>query len=141
MQTLATQNRLVLTYGRFDGFDQTHIEFLRLAARLGGELVVGCATDAYAAQTGQPCTQPFEVRRDLLEKCRYVARVIPETSAQQKRTDIVNYNAGLLVMGVADQGRFAHLEDITQIQYLPRGSVISEAQDQRLYSRQLAVLG
>lgn len=111
--------RVVITYGDFDLLDQSHIAFLRQAARLGSALIVGCASQSYAASCGRRCMQSYETRRALLESCRYVSRVIEETTALQKRTDIVNYNAGLLVMGTTDRGRFAHLEDIVQVLHLP----------------------
>ncbi len=113
--------RVVLTYGRFDLFHQDHIRFLRRAAALGNELIVGCTTDAQASARGLPCRMSFQERRALLESCRFVARVIPETHAAQKRTDIVNYNVCALIMGTDQAGRFDALQDIAQVLYLPRG--------------------
>lgn len=114
--------RVILTYGRFDLFHQDHIRFLRQISQLGSELIVGCATDDYADALGTPCQMDFEARRAVLESCRFVSRVIAETDANQKRTDIVNYNASALAMGVEHAGRLDDLQDIAQIHYLPRAS-------------------
>jgi glycerol-3-phosphate cytidylyltransferase len=120
MLTAGKSGRLVLTYGCFDQFHQGHVQFLRRVAQMGDELIVGCATDEHANRIGLPCAQPYRQRRGLLERCRYVSRVIAETDEDQQRTDIVNYNASALVMGEEYTGLFNHLQDIAQIYYLPR---------------------
>ncbi|MFK7835660.1 MAG: adenylyltransferase/cytidyltransferase family protein [Sulfitobacter sp.] len=112
--------RVVLTYGRFDLFHQGHVNFLRRLAQTGDELIVGCTTDALAVQMQAPCQMSFDTRRALLESCRFVSRVIPETDLNQKRTDIVNYNACALAMGEDRFGAFDSLQDIAQVLYLPR---------------------
>ncbi|NNE53129.1 MAG: adenylyltransferase/cytidyltransferase family protein [Sulfitobacter sp.] len=112
--------RVVLTYGRFDLFDQDHAQFLRSIRGLGDELIVGCASDTLARAQGTPCQMPFEARRAMLTHCRFVDRVIVQTSEAQKRTDIVNYNVSALVMGEEHLARFDHLSDIAEVRYLPR---------------------
>lgn len=108
-------SRVLLTYGRFDPFDQTQIEVLRRLSRMGRELVVGCTSDALARAQGRPCSLPFETRRALLESCRYVSRVIAQTDADQHRTDIVNYNVSTLVVDRRASGEFDHLNDVAQV--------------------------
>lgn len=110
--------RVVLTYGRFDLFHQGHVQFLRQAFLRGSELVVGCATDAHAVAQGTPCQMPFEQRREILEACRYVSRVIPLTDLGQKRTDIVNYNASALILSTTYAGKYDDMQDIAQVVYL-----------------------
>ena len=119
MTSHAMRGKRIMTYGRFDQFDLSQAAFLREAARLGGELIVGCQSDALAAKLGHPCAQDFETRRVVLEKCRFVSRVVPETSPQQKRTDIVNYNISLLVVPQQARDSVSHLQDIAQIICLP----------------------
>lgn len=120
----ARPSRVILTYGRFDLFHQGHVEFLRKAASFGTELIVGLTTDIHARKSGLPCHTPYEDRRDLLQHCRYVSRVIPDASAAQKRTDIVNYNVCILVLASTQRGAFESLTDITQIRYLPREPIL-----------------
>lgn len=110
----------MLTYGRFDMLHQDHVRFLRQISAMGHELIVGCASDALAAQTGYPCERSYEDRRAVLESCRFVSRVIAETDLDQKRTDIVNYNVSALVLGKYQAGQLDSLQDIAQIVYLPR---------------------
>jgi glycerol-3-phosphate cytidylyltransferase len=112
--------RVILTYGRYDGLCQDHIRFLRDLAANGADLIVGCTTDALATDLGRPCKVPFEQRRAFLESCRWVDRVIPHSEAEQPRTDIVNYNASALAMGLEWAGSFDDLQDIAQVLYLPR---------------------
>lgn len=112
--------RVVLSYGVFDRFNQNHVQRLRHLASLGDELIIGCATDDYAQLEGLHCDVPFAHRRTMLEKCRYVSRVIPEETWEQKHTDIVNYNVSVFAMGAEWEGQFDDLQDITHIHYLPR---------------------
>lgn len=111
--------RVVLTYGRFDLFHRGHMRFLRQIAALGSDLIVGCATDAHAQTLGRPCQMPHTTRRALLEQCRYVTRVIPWDCAEQKRTDIVNYDVSTIAVTRADVDPDQDLHDIAQVLYLP----------------------
>lgn len=113
----------VLTYGCFDQFHQGHVQFLRRVAQLGGELIVGCATDELAEFIGLPCVNPYPMRRRMLECCRYVSRVIPETDVDQKRRDILHYNATTLAMGLEYAGLFDNLADVIQLQYIARSNL------------------
>jgi len=125
----------VLTYGRFDGWNQGHVQFLRNLSLLGREVIVGCATDFHAAAMGSPCETPYLQRRSLLERCRYVTRVVAETSTAQKRTDIVNYNVCLLVMGADHIGTMDDLRDLAQVRYIPSLSTYYGADAHRPFAR------
>lgn len=117
---MTISRRIVLSYGRFDCFGLHQGIFLQQAMALGDELIIGCTTDHYTRARGMSCTQPFELRKEMLEHCRYVDRVIPLRDVAQMRTDIVNYNASVLVVAQDDPTAFDTLHDIVQIQYLPR---------------------
>ena len=133
------QPRVMLTYGRFDLFHQDHIRFLRQISAMGQELIVGCATDEHALKMGYPCQMPYDDRRAILESCRFVSRVIAETTFDQKRTDIVNYNVSTLVMGKSQQGQFDGLQDVAQILYLPRLAARKQGVTPRFVSKRVAV--
>lgn len=118
----------VLTYGSFDMFNQGHVRLLQRLSQLGDSLIVGCATDVLSDLRGTHCTVPFARRRAVLEACRFVSRVIPETSENQKRSDIVNYNVSVFAMGNAQAGQFDDLGDLTRVIYLPYVSDLTTAE-------------
>ena len=118
-------SRVVLTYGTFDLFHHGHVNLLRRLADLGSELIVGCSTDAFNRLKGKQCVMSYEQRRTILESCRYVDRVIPEDTWEQKRYDIVNYNVSTFAMGHDWKGHFDDLQDIAQVVYLPRTPEVS----------------
>ena len=136
---LSRPPRVILTYGRFDGFHQGHAQFLRKLAMQADELIVGCSTDAFAHSTNRPCAFPYIERRAVLESCRYVSRVIAEDSAAQKRTDIVNYNVCTVAVGEDETGLWDHLNDITQVLYLPRLSAQSDSIFTKKYATSAAI--
>jgi len=116
----AAAPRILLTYGRFDMFHQGHVQFLRQLSQMTDEIIIGCATDAFAQSTGRECYMPYAHRREVLESCRYVSRVIPQSAFGQERTDIVNYNVSTLAVGPKDRGRLDDLHDIALVLYMPR---------------------
>ncbi len=111
--------RNVLTYGRFDGFDEGHVRLLRHLASLGSDVIVGCATDAFCTRIGRPAVVPYAARRAMLESCRYVARVIALDTWDQRRTDIVNYNVSALAVRDGPDQPADDLHDIVQVVCLP----------------------
>lgn len=117
-------SRIVLTYGSFDLFHQGHARLLQRLSMMGSELIVGCSTDAYNDAMGVPAVTPYAQRRLMLESCRFVSRVIAEQEWDQKYTDIINYNVSVFAMGEEWRGQFDHLEDVTQVVYLPRADMI-----------------
>jgi glycerol-3-phosphate cytidylyltransferase len=120
----AITSRVVLTYGSFDLFHQGHARLLQRLSMLGTELIVGCSTDAYNDAMGLAAATPYAQRRLMLESCRFVSRVIAEQDWEQKYTDIINYNVSVFAMGDDWTGQFDHLNDITQVVYVPRADII-----------------
>ncbi|MGJ8617432.1 MAG: adenylyltransferase/cytidyltransferase family protein [Sulfitobacter sp.] len=119
-------HRVVLSYGRFDQFNQSHADLLRRLSALGDELIIGCATDDFALFEGVPCIQTYEERRAVLESCRFVSRVLAEETWEQKHTDIVNYNVSVFAMGAEWAGQFDHLRDVTKVQYIQRSMNLND---------------
>ena len=118
----------VLTYGTFDLFHYGHVRLLRRLAAMGDKLIVGVSTDEFNDAKGKSSVMSFEQRREILEACRYVDRVIPEYDWAQKRTDIVNYNVSIFAMGDDWAGKFDDLSDLTDVVYLPRTPQISSSE-------------
>ena len=117
--------KVILTYGTYDLFHVGHIRLLRRLKALGGKLIVACSTDEFNAIKGKQTAIPFDHRVEVLEACRYVDKVIPETHWEQKRDDIVKYNVDLFAMGDDWAGKFDELRDLCDVLYLPRTENIS----------------
>ncbi|NLS10934.1 glycerol-3-phosphate cytidylyltransferase [Nesterenkonia sp. MY13] len=125
----------ILTYGTFDLLHWGHIRLLKRAKALGDYLVVGLSTDEFnEAKPGkQPSYHPFEVRKMMLEAIRYVDLVIPETSWEQKRLDVSEYEIDTVVMGSDWEGspRFEYLREQCEVVYLPRTEGTSTSEIRR----------
>ncbi len=120
--------RRIITYGTYDLLHYGHIRLLQRAREMGDYLIVALSTDEFNAGKGKKAYHPYEERKAMLEAIRYVDLVIPETCWEQKRTDILRYQADALVMGDDWQGKFDDLKDICEVIYLPRTDGISTTQ-------------
>ena len=119
----------VITYGTFDLLHYGHINLLERAKALGDYLIVALSTDEFNRDSKHKvCYFTYEERRRMLEAIRYVDLVIPETCWEQKRTDVVTYQADVFVMGDDWKGKFDFLSDLCEVVYLPRTPEISSSQ-------------
>jgi glycerol-3-phosphate cytidylyltransferase len=121
----------IITYGTFDLFHLGHVRLLARARALGEMLIVGLSTDEFNAVKGKTCVMPFEQRRAMLEACRHVDLVIPETCWEQKKTDVVEQGVGTFVMGDDWTGKFDDLRGLCDVVYLPRTPDISTTELKR----------
>lgn len=119
--------KIVLTYGTFDLFHIGHVNLLQRARELGDFLIVGVSTDAFNEEKGKTTLVPFEHRKLILESCRFVDKVIPEGSWQQKVADIQREQATMLVMGSDWEGHFDALQAYCKVTYLPRTEGVSSS--------------
>lgn len=115
----------VITYGTFDILHGGHINLLRRAKKLGDYLIVGISTDKFNEMKEKTAYYSFEQRKAILEAVKYVDVVIPEDSWEQKADDIKNYDVDILVMGDNWKGVFDELNEMCDVQYLPRTVGIS----------------
>ena len=116
----------VITYGTYDLLHYGHINLLRRARELGDYLVVALSTDEFNWNMKQKkCFYPYEIRKAMLEAIRYVDEVIPETCWEQKKTDVVDHDIDVFVMGDDWQGKFDFLKTQCEVVYLPRTPDIS----------------
>ena len=120
----------VITYGTFDLLHYGHINLLRRAKALGDYLVVVISSDEFNWNEKQKkCYFTYEQRKALVEAVRYVDLVIPETSWEQKRSDVHEYHIDTFVMGDDWKGKFDFLEEEgVEVVYLPRTPEISTTQ-------------
>lgn len=119
--------RRIITYGTFDLLHYGHLNLLRRAKEFGDYLIVGLSTDDFSNEKkGHYPYFDYDVRKQLLEGCRYVDLVIPEYSWEQKRDDIKKYCIDTLVIGEDWTGKFDFLkEEGVEVIYLPRTPEIS----------------
>jgi glycerol-3-phosphate cytidylyltransferase len=118
--------KTVITYGTFDLFHVGHVNLLKRARELGDRLVVAVSTDEFNLQEKNKTTiVPYEHRVKVLESCRYVDLVIPESSWSQKERDILKYQIDTFVMGDDWEGKFDELKTLCNVVYLPRTKNIS----------------
>ena len=118
----------VITYGTFDLLHWGHVHLLERAAAMGDELIVGLSTDEFNAQKHKEAYTSFEHRKYILEAIRYVDKVIPEETWEQKISDVKKYDIDIFVMGDDWKGKFDFLADYCKVVYLPRTRGISTSQ-------------
>lgn len=117
--------KIVITYGTFDLFHSGHVKLLARLRCLGDQLVIGLSTDEFNELKGKKTVYPYEQRKEILEACRYVNKVFPESSWEQKRDDIKREKAVIFAMGDDWAGKFDDLSSVVQVYYLPRTPSIS----------------
>ncbi|KRM73116.1 glycerol-3-phosphate cytidylyltransferase [Lacticaseibacillus brantae] len=118
----------VITYGTFDLLHWGHVHLLERAAALGDELIVGLSTDEFNALKHKEAYHSYEHRKYILEAIRYVDKVIPETSWDQKIHDVQDLDIDIFVMGDDWEGQFDFLKPYCEVIYLPRTNGISTTQ-------------
>ncbi len=119
----------IITYGTFDLLHYGHINLLRRAKALGDYLIVALSTDDFnEKQKHKACYFSYEQRKQLLEAIRYVDLVIPESSWEQKESDIREFKVDTFVMGDDWKGKFDYLKDLCEVVYFPRTPEISTSQ-------------
>lgn len=117
----------VITYGTFDLLHYGHINLLKRAKQLGDYLIVVVSSDELnLKEKNKVCYFNYEHRKNLVEAIRYVDLVIPETSWEQKKSDVKDYHIDTFVMGDDWKGKFDYLEEEgVEVVYLPRTKEIS----------------
>jgi glycerol-3-phosphate cytidylyltransferase len=125
---MSTQGKTVITYGTFDLFHVGHVKLLQKAKSLGDKLIVAISEDSFNAEKGKEAYSNYHDRSLIVESCKYVDLVIPETNWEQKRADIIKYNIDIFVIGDDWTGKFDFLKDICEVVYLPRTPDISSSQ-------------
>ena len=115
----------VITYGTFDLLHVGHINILRRAKEMGDYLLVVLSSDEFNALKGKKAYYSYEDRKTILEAIKYVDEVIPETSWDQKISDVQNNDIDIFVIGHDWTGKFDFLKDYCEVVYLPRTEGIS----------------
>ena len=117
--------RKVITYGTYDLLHVGHINLLRRARELGDYLVVVLSSDEFNAIKNKKAYHSYEDRKIILESIKYVDKVIPEYTWEQKIQDVQENDIDIFVMGDDWKGKFDFLKDYCEVVYLPRTEGIS----------------
>ena len=120
--------KTVITYGTFDLFHVGHLNLLRRAKELGDYLIVAVSSEEYKLDKNKVSKIKDTDRMKIVEAIKYVDKVIPETSWEQKIEDVKKYNVDVFVMGDDWKGKFDFLKDYCEVVYLPRTEGISTTQ-------------
>jgi len=115
----------VITYGTFDLFHIGHLNLLKRARELGDALVVAVSTDEFNTGKHKQCVYPYAHRAAIVEAIRFVDKVIPEVSWEQKIEDIKTHEIDVFVIGEDWKGKFDFLKAYCEVVYLPRTQNIS----------------
>ena len=115
----------VITYGTFDVLHYGHIRLLKRAKELGDYLIVALSSDEFNKIKNKQSFYTYEQRKMILEAVRYVDLVIPENNWEQKRDDVIKYQADVFVMGDDWKGKFDFLKDLCEVVYLERTPDVS----------------
>ena len=127
--------KTVITYGTFDLFHVGHLNLLRRAKELGDYLIVAVSSDEFNLGKNKVCKIKDTDRMKIVEAIKYVDKVIPETSWEQKIEDVKKYNVDVFVMGDDWKGKFDFLKEQfpeLKIMYFPRGKTSSSSIKQDL---------
>ena len=130
----------VITYGTFDMFHIGHLRLLKRLHDMYGYVIVALSTDEFNLKEKSKKTLiPFDQRKEILESIRYVDLVIPETSWDQKTTDVQKYNVDAFSIGDDWQGKFDFLKEFCEVVYLKRTQNISTTQLKKSLTNFLSV--
>ncbi|WP_109513441.1 adenylyltransferase/cytidyltransferase family protein [Pseudomonas ovata] len=127
--------KTLITYGTFDLLHTGHLNLLEKLKAMCDTLIVGVSTDEFNALKGKKCIVPYADRARLVKALSVVDYVIPETHWEQKRVDIIKYQASMFAIGNDWAGKFDDLQDIVQVLYLPRTEGISTTEIKDIISK------
>ncbi|MGR5207170.1 glycerol-3-phosphate cytidylyltransferase [Vibrio alfacsensis] len=115
----------IITYGTYDLFHAGHVRLFKRLKEDNCFLIVGVSTDEFNEEKGKKSIFSYEERKTIVEACKYVDLVIPESSWEQKRNDVIQHNIDVFAMGDDWQGKFDDLSELCEVKYLSRTQNIS----------------
>lgn len=118
----------VLTYGTFDLFHIGHLNLINRLADMGDRLIIAVSTDEFNAGKGKTSVVSYEDRSRIISSIKGVDLVIPETSWEQKASDIKEHGVDIFAIGEDWAGKFDDLKELCDVVYLPRTDGISSTE-------------
>ncbi len=117
--------KVIITYGTFDLFHIGHLELLKRLSKLGDELIVAVSTDKFNEKKGKKTIIPYKQRAKIIKAIKYVDKVIPEKSWDQKVKDVKKHNIDVFAIGNDWEGKFDFLKEHCEVVYLQRTHGVS----------------
>ncbi|AEG31680.1 glycerol-3-phosphate cytidylyltransferase [Thiomicrospira cyclica] len=136
---MSSKPRTIITYGTFDMFHIGHLNLLRKLSEMGDRLVVAVSTDEFNNGKGKKTLIPYDQRAEIVRSIKYVDLVIPETTWEQKLTDIKEHGVDVFAIGDDWKGKFDFLEELCEVVYLERTKNISTTELKRSLKRFLSI--
>jgi glycerol-3-phosphate cytidylyltransferase len=118
----------VLTYGTFDLFHIGHLNLINRLSEMGDRLIIAVSTDEFNAGKGKTSVVSYEDRARIISSIKGVDLVIPETSWEQKASDIKEHDVDIFAIGEDWAGKFDDLKELCEVVYLPRTDGISSTE-------------
>lgn len=131
--------KTIITYGTFDMFHIGHLNLLRRLSEMADNVVVAVSTDEFNLGKGKKTLIPYEQRAAIVESVKYVSKVIPEESWEQKLSDVKQYNVDIFAIGDDWKGKFDFLEKLCDVVYLERTGNISTSELKKSLTRFLSI--
>ena len=118
----------IITYGTFDMFHIGHLKLLERLSQMADELIVAVSTDEFNELKNKKVLIPYQQRAEIVSSIKYVTKVIPEESWEQKIEDIKKYQIDIFAIGNDWEGKFDFLKEYCDVVYLERTKDISTTQ-------------
>ncbi len=104
------------------------MRLLMKASALGLPIRIGLSTDNFNSVKNKAATLNYEQRAEILMNVKNIDMVFPEEDWEQKKDDIIKYNAKFLIMGSDWENKFNHLSNYVEIRYFERTPYISSSE-------------
>lgn len=131
--------KTIITYGTFDMFHIGHLNLLRRLSEMADNVIVAVSTDEFNLGKGKKTLIPYEQRAAIVESIKYVNKVIPEESWEQKLSDVKQYDVDIFAIGDDWKGKFDFLEKLCDVVYLERTGNISTSALKKSLTRFLTI--
>lgn len=131
--------KTIITYGTFDMFHVGHLNLLRRLSEMADNVIVAVSTDEFNLGKGKKTLIPYDQRAAIVESIKYVNKVIPEESWEQKLSDVKQYDVDIFAIGDDWKGKFDFLEKLCDVVYLERTGNISTSELKKSLTRFLTI--
>ncbi len=120
--TKPVKKTVVFTAGTWDLFHVGHLNLIKRSKELGDFLIVAVSTDELVVsyKKGPPAI-PFDERAAILESCKYVDKVVKQSSLIEL-SQIKEYNPDIITIG--DDWKDKHLSSLEWFKSQPGKKVI-----------------